>query len=119
MVHIGQFIGSIRSQNKKMEHSKEKCGKMPLDTSAIGETIARKVSVYNSTKMAINMKACGPWIRSMVRALIGEVKAPSYAGSTQGIGSRIRSMAEGHSFLKIAIDMMGIGSMACHKGRAE
>jgi hypothetical protein len=60
-----------------MEASKERCGKVPLDTLVTGEITARRASVSNFIKMAISMKACGPWTRSMVREPSGEMIAVS------------------------------------------
>jgi len=43
----------------------------------IGETTVKKDSVFNSTKMEINMKECGLWIKNMDKVLTGEMKIAS------------------------------------------
>jgi hypothetical protein len=88
---------------------KEKCGKMHQDILVIGEIIAKKVSEFSFIRMVINMKVCGPWIRSMGRGLIGEVKVRNYEENIQEIGLKIKSTEEVHSFLKTVIVMMDIG----------
>jgi len=116
---IEVFTGLKRSQNKKMDQLKEKCGLNHLDILVTGETIARKDSVFNSTRMEISMKECGLWIKNMVKALTGETKIASLEENTQVTGLKIRSMEEAPSSSKIAIDTMDIGSMVCHKEKEE
>lgn len=59
-VLIEQSTGLKRSQSKKMALSRVRCGKSLAGTLVTGETIAKKVSVFNSIKMVTSTKACGP-----------------------------------------------------------
>ena len=43
----------------------------------IGETIAKKDSVFSSIKMETSTKECGPWTRNTVKARTGEMKITS------------------------------------------
>lgn len=70
---IEVYTGLRRSQDKKMEALRERCGLDHQDTLVIGEIIARKALEYSSIRMVTNMKACGPWIRNMVKVLTGEM----------------------------------------------
>jgi hypothetical protein len=119
MVLIEVFTGLKRSQSKKMAVLKEKCGKKLQDILVIGEITAKRVSVFNSIKMEINMKACGQWIKNMVRVLTGEMKLESLEGNIQEIGSKIKSTVVEPSSLRIVIDMMVIGLMVCHRVKVE
>ena len=92
-----------------MEVSKEKCGRAHQDISAIGETIAKKDSVFNSTRTETNMKVCGPWIKNMVKALTGEMMEESSEENTQEIGLKTKSMEEELSTSKIVTGTMDIG----------
>jgi hypothetical protein len=109
MDHIEVYTGLRRSQSKKMAALKAKCGKRPQDILVIGGITARRVSVFNSIKMEINMKECGQWTRSMARAHTGEMRMESSEENTPEIGSKIRSMVVVPSSLRIVIDMMVIG----------
>ena len=119
MVHTAQSTGLRKRQDKKMELLKEKCGKKARDTSETGETIAKKDLVFNSILMEINMKECGPWIKSMDKELTGEMKAVSYEENILVIGSKIKNMEEVLSFLKIATVMTVIGLTECPKEKVE
>ena len=77
MVHIDQYTGLKRSQDKKMEASKERCGLALPDILVIGETTAKKVLVFSFTKITTNTKACGPWIRNMDKEHTGEMTVAS------------------------------------------
>ena len=72
MVLIEVYTGSRKRIDKKMELLKEKSGLTVPGTSVTGETTARKASVSNSTKMVINMKECGQWIKNMDKELTGD-----------------------------------------------
>jgi hypothetical protein len=74
MVLTELFTGSKRSQSKKMVLSRVKCGKSPAGILVIGGTIAKRVSVSNTTKMVTNTKVCGPSIRNMVKVTTGGMK---------------------------------------------
>ena len=74
MDHIEVYTGLKRSQDKKMEVLKVKCGQNPLGTLVIGEITARKALVFNSIKMVISMKVCGQWIRNMDKVHTGVMK---------------------------------------------
>ena len=117
--HIDLYTGLRRSQDKKMEALKEKCGRVLQDILATGEITAKKASVSNSTRTAINTKECGPWIRNTVREPTGEMTLESYVVNTQATGSKTRSTAVEPSSSRIVTDMMDIGSMACHRERVE
>lgn len=75
----------------------------------IGETIARKASVFNSIRMVISTKECGLWTKSMVKAHIGDKKPENSEENIPEIGSKIRNTEEVLSSLRIVIDMMDIG----------
>ena len=77
------------------------------------------VSVFNSIRTVISTRECGDRTSDMVRVRTGEMKAVNLEGSILGIGFRIRNTAEVRSFIKMEIDMMGTGLMACHKEKAE
>ena len=111
--------GLKKSQDKRMVASKEKCGKKHQDTSEIGETIAKRASVFNSIRMVINMKVCGLWTKNMGKVPTGETNQVNLEENILVIGSKTKSMVEEHSSLKTATDMMVIGSMVCHKVRVE
>jgi hypothetical protein len=102
-----------------MEASKERNGNKPLAILEIGKTIARTASVFSSIRMEISTKACGDKISDMVRVLIGEMKAVNSEESIRVTGSRIKSMEEVRSFIRMEIDMTGIGSMECLKEKEE
>ena len=53
------YTGLKRSHDKKMAASKARCGRKLLAILVTGETIAKKVSVFNSTKMVTSTKVCG------------------------------------------------------------
>ena len=116
---IDLSIGLRRSQDKKMEPSKEKCGRVPPDTSATGETTAKKDLESNSTPKATSTKACGPWTRSTVKVLIGAMKVANYEESIPVIGLKIKSMVAVHSFSKTVTDTMATGSTECPKEKVE
>ncbi len=98
---------------------KVKNGSNLQDTLVIGKTTAKMDLASSSTRMAISMKACGVLTVAMVRVLIGGMKLENLEENTRVIGSRIRNMAEVLSFIRMETDMMGIGLMACLKGKAE
>ena len=116
---IEAYTGSKRSQDKRTAALRARCGLRPLATSVIGETTARRASVFNSIRTVTNTKVCGPWIRSMARERTGEMKITSFAESTPVTGSRTRSTEEVPSSLKIVIDMTDTGSTVCHRAKAE
>ena len=74
MVLIELFTGSKRSQSRRTAPSRVKCGRSPVGILVTGETIAKKVSVFNSTKMVISTKVCGLSTRSTARVTTGEMK---------------------------------------------
>ncbi len=119
MDHIEVYTGSKRSQSRKMVQFKEKSGLSLQDILVTGETIAKKDLVFNSTRMETSTKVCGQWIRNMVKVLTGEMTPISLEENILAIGSRIRSMEEALSSLRIVIGMMDIGSMECHKEKEE
>ena len=92
-----------------MEVSREKCGKKPPAILVTGEIIARKVSVFNFIRMAISMKECGLWTKSMVKVLTGDKKLENLEENILEIGLKIKNMEEELSSLRIVIDMMDIG----------
>lgn len=83
----------------------------------IGATTAKKALVSNSIPRAINTRACGPWIRSMVKAPIGAMRVVNFVESTQVTGLKTRNTVEVPSSSKIVIATMATGSMACLKER--
>ena len=109
MDRIDLFIGSKRSQNKKMAPSRVKFGRDPPAISATGVTIARKALAFNSTLRVTNMKACGLWIKSMVKALTGATRAANFDASIQAIGSKTRNMVAVLFSSRIVIDTMATG----------
>ena len=100
-VHTEVYIGSRKSNDKKMVASKARSGNPPLAISVTGETTARKVLVFNFTKMATSTKVCGPWTKSTVKAPTGEMKTPSSGENTLVIGLKTKSMEEAHSSSRI------------------
>ena len=77
------------------------------------------VSVFNSIRTVISTRECGDRTLDTVKVRTGEMKEANLEGNILGIGFRIRNTAEVLSFIKMEIDMMGTGLMACHKERAE
>jgi len=71
---IGRFIGLKKSQGKRMEVSKERCGRRQAGILEIGEIIARKDLVFSFILMEINMRGCGLWTKSTDKVLTGAVK---------------------------------------------
>ena len=71
------FIGLKRSQNKKMGQLKEKCGLSHQGTLEIGETTAKKASVFSSIKMETSTKVCEQRTKNTVKAPTGETKIAS------------------------------------------
>ena len=69
--------GLKRSQDKRMVPSRAKSGRPLADISVTGETTARRDSVFSSTRMVTNTRACGPWTRSMDKVLTGEMRTAS------------------------------------------
>lgn len=69
------FIGLKRNQGKRMDLSREKCGRRHPGILEIGETTARKDLEYSSIQMETNMKACGPWTENTDRAHTGGMNA--------------------------------------------
>ncbi len=98
---------------------KVKSGSNLHDTLVIGKITAKMVLASSSTRMVISMKACGVLTVAMARVLIGAMKLENSGENIRVIGSRIRNMAEVLSFIRMGTDMMGIGSMACLKEKAE
>ena len=119
MDRIARYIGLKRSQSKRMELSRARCGKAHLVILVTGAITVRKGSVSSSTLKATNTRACGPWTRSMARVRIGVMKEVNSDVNTQVIGLKTKSMEEAHSSLRIAIGMMAIGSTVCHKEKEE
>ena len=119
MVPIEVSTGSRKSQNKRMEVLKVRCGKKLPGTLVTGETIVRKASEFSSTRTETSTKECGRWTKNMGRVPTGEVRIANSGESTLAIGSKIKSTVEELSSSKTVIDMMGIGSMACHKAKEE
>ena len=74
MAHTDPSTGSKRSQDKKMEASRERCGKKLVDILVTGEITARKASAYNSTRMVTNTRVCGLWTKSTVKVPTGVTK---------------------------------------------
>jgi hypothetical protein len=118
-VLIDLSTGLRKSQNRRMELLKEKCGKAHPDILEIGEITAKKDSVSNSTLKEINTKVCGQWIKNMAKEHTGDMNMASLEENIPVIGSKIRSTEEVHSSLRTVIVMMDIGSMACHKVKEE
>ena len=58
-----------------MEASREKCGNRHKSILATGVIIAKKASVFSSTRMEINTKECGPLTKDTVRERTGSLKA--------------------------------------------
>ena len=77
MDHIDPSIGLRRSLDKKMVALKVRCGPAQADILVTGETTVKKDSASNFTEIMTNMKECGPWIKNMVRAPIGEMMVAS------------------------------------------
>jgi len=116
---IEVYTGSKRSQDKKMDLLKVKFGPNHQGILVTGEITARKDSVYNSIRTVISMKECGQWTRNMVKVLTGEMKIANLEENIPEIGSKIKSMVEVPSSLRIVIDTMVTGSTVCHKEREE
>jgi hypothetical protein len=119
MDHTEVFTGYRRSQDKRMEALKEKCGPDHQDILVTGEITVKKDLESNFIRTEISMKVCGLWTRNMVKVLIGEMTLINSEENTLAIGSKIKNMEEEHSSSKIVIDTMDIGSMVCHKEKAE
>jgi hypothetical protein len=111
--------GSKKSQGRRMAPSREKFGRLLAGILETGEITARRDSAFSSTKMETNMKACGPWTKSMDKVLTGGTRVESSGESIPAIGLKTRSTAEEPSSLKIATDTMATGSTECRKERAE
>jgi len=118
-VLIDLSTGLRKSQSRRMEPSKEKCGKAHPAILEIGEIIARKDLVYNSTQREINTKVCGQWIKSMAKEHTGDMKLENSEENIPVIGLKIRSTEEEHSSSRTVIVMMDIGSTVCHKVKEE
>ena len=103
------YTGFRRSKHRRMERSRVRSGSHLKNTLEIGEIISRKDSVSNSTKVETSTRVCGLKTRDMVKELTGELKAKSYAESTQEIGMRTRNMEEELSFTKTEIGTMDTG----------
>ena len=71
--HIEVCTGLRRSQDKKMEASKERCGLGHPGILVTGEIIVKKDLEYSSIRMETSMKVCGLWIRSMGKVHTGEM----------------------------------------------
>lgn len=106
---IDRFTGLRKSQDKKMEASKEKNGQVHPGISETGLITVRRVSEFNSSITVISTKECGPWIRSMVKAHTGDLTVVSSEENTQAIGLRTRSTAEVHSSSKTQTGTMDTG----------
>jgi hypothetical protein len=52
---------------------KERCGLDHHDILVIGETTAKKVLEYNSTRTETSTKECGLWTRNMAKEHTGEM----------------------------------------------
>lgn len=74
---IDQSTGLRKSQDKKMEASRERSGHPLRGISVTGLITARRALVSSSSRMETSMKACGQWIRSMGKALTGDLMAES------------------------------------------
>lgn len=84
-----------------------------------GKIIVKTALEYNFTKMEINTRVCGVEILDTDKALIGEMKVVNWEESILVIGSKIKNMAEEHSFIRTETDMMVIGSTECPKEKVE
>ena len=109
MERTGRYIGFRRKRSRRMALLKERNGKAPLAILVIGETIAKRDSEYNTTKMVTNMKACGLLIKNMDKALSGVLKAKNCAVNILEIGLKTKNMEEAPFSTRMVIDMTGIG----------
>ncbi len=75
--------------------------------------------VFNSTRTETNTKECGVPITDMDRVLTGVMRMENSDVNIQVIGSRIKSMVEVPSSIRMEIDMMVTGLMVTHKVRVE
>ena len=102
--------GSRKRSDRRMEASKVRCGSHLRSTSVTGATTARKALEFSSTRMEINMKVCGPWIRGMAKERTGKMRVQNCDVNTQAIGTKIKSTEEVLSSTKMEIDTMATGS---------
>lgn len=96
--------GSRRSKSRKMVASKARNGRVHLDTLETGETIARKVLVFNSTRIMTSTKVCGLKTRDTVRELTGVLNLISFVENTLVTGTRTRNTEEVLSSIKMETD---------------
>ena len=77
MEHIEPYFGSKNKKQKKTDQLKVINGSAQASMWVTGATTAKKVSAFNTTKMEINMRACGHLINVTDRALTGAWKTKS------------------------------------------
>ena len=115
----GLFFGFKSKKQRKTELLKETNGFHHANMLVTGEIIAKKDLESSTIKMATNLKACGLLIKDTDKELIGEMKIRNCDESILVTGSRTKSTAEVHSFIKMEIDMMDTGSTASHREKVE
>jgi hypothetical protein len=106
-----------KNKGRRTEASRGRSGNTLADTLAIGRTIRRTDSAYSSTKTVTNMKACGRGTSDTVRALTGVMRTASCVVSTRETGSKIGSMAEAHSSIRMGTVTTATGWLASPRGR--
>jgi len=116
---IELFLGFKSKKQRKTEQLKEKNGFHHANMLVTGEIIAKKDLESNTIKMATNLKACGLLIKDKDKELIGEMKIRNCVGIILVNGTRTKSKAEVHSFIKMEKDMMDTGLTANHREKVE
>ena len=101
--------GSKKRTSKKTAASRVKSGLPQAAILVTGATTAKRDSAFNSTKMEISTKACGPWTRSTDKEPTGDLMLANFAENTQATGLKIRSTAEAPSSSKTATGTMDTG----------
>ena len=106
------YTGSRRRSARKTEASRVNCGSKHPAILETGVTTVKRVSAFNTIRMATNTKACGLLIKDTDKELTGGLKPVNLDVSIQVIGMRTKSMVEALSFTKMETDTMATGSMA-------
>jgi hypothetical protein len=69
--------------------------------------------------MEISTKECGSKTGDMDKERIGGMKVENWGENTLETGLKTRNMEEERSFIRTETDMMGIGTVECHKEKEE
>lgn len=119
MVPTELCSGSKNKKPKKTEPSKVTNGFHHLSMWEIGETTAKKDSVFSTTRTAINTKVCGQLTKGTARALTGRMKIRNFVVNILATGLKIKSTVVEHFSTKTAIGMTDIGLTDSLKERVE